>query len=380
MNKIDRLLEKEGLDGFLIKDDSSNPNLYYLTNFEAPDSFIYLRTGGKDIILVSSLEYSRAKEEADVDKVLNTSRYIKEDSRNNEDKQTSMINQFLEEQEIEKIGVPADFSLKLADKLRQKRRVNAFENPAKQQRKIKTGEEKEKLKEAQKTTEKAMKKAQEMIKKSEIRDEKLMLEEEALTSEKIKRELKKFLIDEGCTVPEETIVASGKESAKPHETGSGIIRPGEPVIIDIFPCRNHYFGDMTRTFVKGGMPERMRKMEDAVGEALRKALEKIEPGVKAAEIHGGVCDVFEGRGFETLRTGAEEKGFLHSTGHAVGLDPHEEPRIASNEDKLEPGMVLTIEPGLYDPGIGGLRTEDMVFVTEDGYENFNSMRKEVIEL
>lgn len=380
--QLSQLLKEEDLDAYLIRDDSSNPNLYYLTDFEASDPFTLLQTRDKKILLVPQLEYSRAKEEAEVDQVVSASDFEEGDSRDNDEKQLRILKKFFSELGIDKIGVPEDFPLKLAEELRTKFDLRPVKNPAAELRKIKDETEIEKLREAQKTTGKAMKKARQMIEEANTEGGKLVHEEETLTSEKIKKRIKKFLIEEGCYVPHETIVASGKESAKPHATGSGPIKPGEPIVVDIFPRRDRYFGDMTRTFVKGEKPEKLEKMEKAVRAALEKGLETLETSetVTASEVHEEVCETLEQRGFDTLRTGAEEKGFIHSTGHAVGLELHEAPRIADNEDELQPGMVLTIEPGLYDPEVGGVRIEDMILVTENGYENFNSMPRKVFRL
>ncbi|MFP4038858.1 MAG: M24 family metallopeptidase [Candidatus Nanohaloarchaea archaeon] len=375
--ELDRELEEKGLDAYLIRDDASNPGLYYATKFDAPDPVVYLYTPDKDLLLVSPLEYSRAEEEASVDEVVKTSRYREGDTRENVDAREQIFRAFLEDQEIEGIGVPGDFPLKLAEDLRDTQRLETVKDHIMEKRKLKTGEELENIREAQKATEKAMEHARSVLKEAEIQGEGLIYREEKLTSELLKREIKHFLIDEDCSVPEETIAASGKDAAKPHATGSGAIRPGEPVIIDIFPRHDSkYFGDMTRTFVKGEPDEEVREMYEAVTEAYEKSLKVLSTGsgVEASELYGEACDVLEEHGFSTLRSDPDtDSGFIHSLGHAVGLELHEPPRLSGNSEKLEEGMVLTVEPGLYVPGVGGVRVEDMVVVKDDGFEKLNSM-------
>ncbi len=114
-------------------------------------------------------------------------------------------------------------------------------------------------------------------------------------------------------------------------------------------------------------------------EAQQAAFEVLEQGagVTTTEVYDAVCDVLEGHGFKTLRDGDIEEGFIHSAGHGIGLELHEPPRISDNSEEIEAGTVLTVEPGLYISCVGGVRIEDMVVVTEDGYENYNSMNKDL---
>jgi len=329
--------------------------------------------------VVPQLEHSRAEEEANVDQVISTSDFTEGESRNNENATLKILEELLEKFKIEKVAVPEDFNLKLADELRQTGlEINSVEDKVMESRKTKSCKEVEKLREAQQITEEAMEKAENIISSAEVKENRLYYEGEVLTSERLKKEIKYFLIKNDCELPQETIVASGEESAKPHSTGSGPINPKEPIVIDIFPRhRNKYFGDMTRTFLKGEVSEEIKKMKKAVLEAQKAAFEVLNKGsgTAASEVHNAVCDILESHSFNTLRNGDAKTGFIHSTGHAVGLELHEPPRIAENEDELKSGMTLTIEPSLYNPEIGGIRIEDMVLIKKDGYENFNSVDK-----
>lgn len=374
---LDRLLDEKDFDAFLMRESSENANMYYLTQFEVSDPFIYLRKSEDSTIFVSQLEYSRAKEEAKVDEVISTGEF---ETEKDGDRTANVIEAVADKSDIDRLAVPNDFPRDLADVLRQEIELEPVENRVMEARKRKEAEEVENLKKVQKATEEAMQEVKSMIEDAEIRDGELYLEDEPLSSGKVKRETQKFLLEKDCSTPEEMIVACGEDSAKPHSVGSGVLKSGEPIVVDIFPKHeNRYFGDMTRTFVKGDMSEKLQEMKDAVIAAREAAFEVLEQGagVDASEVHDAVCDVFEERGFDTLRQGDTESGFIHSTGHAVGLELHEPPGLGRKEEELKSGNVLTIEPGLYLPEIGGIRIEDMILVKEDGFENLNSMSIEL---
>ena len=370
-------LFKDELDAYMIRADGSDPDFFYLTGFDVPDPVVYLRKEDKDYLLVSPLEVSRAREEAEVDEVISTSKYREGDSREKVGVLSDIFRQFFDEVEVQSIGVPGDFPLKLADQLRDLDfDIRPAESPVKNARKTKTDGEIKKLKESQRATEEAMKKAKNIIKDSNQEGGFLKRNGEKLTSEKVKQEIKKYLNSKGCEVPEESIVACGEDSSQPHNTGEGFLKPDEPIIIDVFPKKNRYFGDMTRTIVKGHINEEVREMYQAVKEAKEEALKEIEDGVKVSKIHQRASEVLESHGFATLNSDPDtEEGFIHSTGHSVGLELHEGPRLADGDDILKENMVLTVEPGLYIKDIGGIRIEDMIRVTENGYENFNSMEE-----
>ena len=166
-----------------------------------------------------------------------------------------------------------------------------------------------------------------------------------------------------------------------HERGSGPLPAGEPIIVDIFPRDKgtRYHGDLTRTFCRGEPDETVREWYDLTAEAKAAALDAIEPGVTGAAVHGAACDVYEDAGWPTLRADpTAETGYIHSTGHGVGLEVHELPRLAPDGGELAPGHVVTVEPGLYDPAVGGVRIEDLVVVTEDGSENLTDYPKSLV--
>ncbi len=373
--KLDILDE---FDGYMIRDTSANSSFLYLTDFEIDDPVVYLKTSEKELLLVPPLELSRARKEASVDEVVNMARYTEGHPGRSDEAQIKIIKGFLKENKIDKLAVPGDFPFRYAHEIGEAFEIKPVEDFVKQKRRIKTKEEIRKIKESQKNTEEAMKHVEDILNGSEVRDSILFYRDEVLTSERLRNIIQEFLIDKNCKVPIESIAASGKESSDPHSNGKGPIKANQPIIVDIFPRKNRYFGDMTRTFVKGEASEKLKEMHEAVEEALIQALDEVGDGTTTDEVHGKACDVLEERGFDTLRKDKDiEEGFLHSTGHGVGLDLHESPRIAENGEQIQKGMVMTIEPGLYIKDVGGVRLEDMIVVEESGYRNLNSMSYEM---
>jgi Xaa-Pro aminopeptidase len=134
---------------------------------------------------------------------------------------------------------------------------------------------------------------------------------------------------------------------------------------------------MTRTVLKGEAPEKLKEMYEAVHAAQEAAFAVLRPGILYSDVHNAACDEFEKRGYGTIRSDSKV-GFIHSTGHGVGLDIHELPSVSLQEVEVEQGHVVTIEPGLYYPELGGIRIEDMVVITADGFENLTKMEKEFV--
>jgi Xaa-Pro aminopeptidase len=224
-----------------------------------------------------------------------------------------------------------------------------------------------------------MARAEELLGAASNEDGRLIHEGEPLTSERLKEAIEIDLLRNGYAL-DETIVACGADAADPHDRGSGPLEAGEPIIVDIFPRSKEtgYHGDLTRTFCVGEPSETVRSWYDLTLDAQRAALETIEAGISGSAVHDAVCDVYEDAGLPTLRAdGDTETGFIHTTGHGIGLDVHEYPRLSEQEIELEAGNVVTVEPGLYDPAVGGVRIEDLVVVTEDGHENLTGYGKEL---
>lgn len=367
---LDSKLEDKNIDAFLMKATSENPNIYYLSHYKSSDPYFLLRTTEKTIIAVTSFEKKRAEEESTADQVLSIQEL--------QDNSKSAVKGLIEEYNIENIGIPEESSIKLYQELEEQIETNVLENPTIKLRRKKTSREITNIEKAQRATENAMKTAENMLEKAEIDEGKLILDGEELTSEKIRNSIHKTLIDHECRHAD-TIVASGSETIDPHVTGTGPIKPGETIIVDIFPQhKSHYNGDMTRTFVKGEPGEKIEEQHRHVKEAQEAAFKVLEQGAGTSieEVENAVCSKFKELGHKTYREEGEE-GFIHSVGHGVGLEVHEQPRLAG-KGVLEAGNVITIEPGLYYQDIGGVRIEDLVVIEEDGYRNLNSMDKNLV--
>lgn len=384
LSKLDDFLESEGVDAYLIEADGDSPDQRYLSGFTAPDPYATLYTG-ETHLLVSALEYGRARREARADSV---GRHADFDHRANVEEygQTEgghrTLVSFLEAHSVGSVAAPADFPLGTADGLRALDISVApdYDGVVESIRATKTDEEVTNIRAAQEANERAMARAQRLLEAADVEDGYLVHEGSPLTSERVKEEIEVELLRHGCAL-DETIVACGEDAADPHDRGSGPLSADEPIIVDIFPRSKEtgYYADMTRTFCVGDPSETIREWYDLTLAAQEAALEALEAGVSGREVHGAVCDVYEAADLPTLRNDeTTETGFIHTTGHGVGLDIHEYPRISEQDIELEAGNVVTIEPGLYDPEVGGVRIEDLVVVTEDGYENLTSYEKRFV--
>ncbi|WP_158056585.1 M24 family metallopeptidase [Halorussus halophilus] len=375
-------LESVGVDGYLVSAASDDSDQLYLSGFDAPDSFETLYTPEGTYLLVSGLEYGRAKKESRADEVARLGDYDfaeKVSKYGREEAMNRVAAAFLDDYGVESIAAPERFPLGLADGLREQGvSVEVLDGEVVTQiRAVKTDEEIEHVREAQKANEASMRAAEQLLAEASVEDGQLYYDDEVLTSERVKEEIEVTLLRHGCAL-DETIVACGADGADPHNRGSGPLQADEPIVVDIFPRSkaSKYHADMTRTFCKGEASDEVRARYEDTYEAFEAAMEVVEAGVTGADVHDAVCDVYEEKGYDTLRSNsAAETGFIHSTGHGIGLDVHELPRIAGDGQQLEAGHVITIEPGLYDPDFGGVRIEDLVVVTEDGYENLTDYPK-----
>lgn len=390
---LDAFLEETGVDGYLIDADGESSDQLYLSGFDAPDPFVTLYTSGDDDtdgdgihLLVSGLEYGRAKQESNAETVTRFAAFdyhAKREEYDQEEAFSRVVSEFFAAHDVECVAVPARFPLVRADGLRDLGGdVTAdADDIVTKIRARKTDAEIEKIRAAQAANEAAMSHADGLIREARVDDDGVLhYDDEELTSERVRREIEMELLRRDHAL-DETIVSCGADAADPHDRGSGPLRAGESIIIDIFPRgkESRYCGDLTRTFVKGEPSAEIQEWYDLTLAANQAALDTIAPGVTGKAVHDAVCDVYEENGEPTLRSDEEaETGFIHSTGHGVGLDVHEQPTLDPGGEELETGHVVTVEPGLYDPAIGGVRIEDLVVVTEDGYENLTTYPKDLI--
>jgi Xaa-Pro aminopeptidase len=207
--------------------------------------------------------------------------------------------------------------------------------------------------------------AERLLKACRIRAGRLVHQGSVLTSERVKIAVEIACIEAGA-ISQSTIVAGGDQACDPHNRGTGPLRANELIVVDVFPrvSATGFHGDMTRTFLRGRASDAQRAIVAAVRAAQQKALATIRAGVNGTEVHRRVSETFLARGFETRRTPRGSVGFFHGTGHGVGLEVHEPPRMNATFDyALKRGSVVTVEPGLYYPGVGACRIEDVVQVT-----------------
>lgn len=363
---------------------------HHLSGFLAPDPVICAVAGGKKYLAVSSLEYGRARKEAAVDELLSfeeldvmrLARELKSGGR----ALAAAAATLLERAGAASVSVPPNLGVVYADELRARGLSVVPDGKLfAGMRRAKTEEEVSHIERAQRAVEAACTHAAEVLRESEIAgDGTLSWRGETLTSEVLRAEIDVDLMRRGC-IADSTIVAGGSQAADPHERGSGPLRANEAIIVDIFPMdqRSRYHADMTRTFVKGKPGEELQRMYDAVLESQEAALAMIRAGVNGKDIHQKVSDILHEAGYKTTVHDREEgkpltEGFFHGTGHGVGLEVHEGPRISVVEEELEAGDVVTVEPGVYYPDVGGIRIEDLVVVTEDGCRNLTEFPKEFV--
>jgi Xaa-Pro aminopeptidase len=277
---------------------------------------------------------------------------------------------------LKRASVPETFPVWLADRLRAAGvELEVDQGLFDDRRRSKTEAQITGMRRAQKAAEAAMDACRELLRRAAISGDDLLLDGEPLTVERVKADMNATFAAHDTTA-DEYIVGPGAQGAVGHDMGSGPIRVGVPVVVDIWPRDNAsaVYTDMTRTFVVGDVPDDVREWHRLCKEALDRALGEIRPGADARTIFDGTCEIFEAAGETTPRTKkageAQVDGFFHGLGHGVGLEVHEEPGMGRLADKqLVAGDVVTVEPGLYRSGYGGVRLEDIVLVTEDGCEN-----------
>lgn len=369
---------------YLIIDSSeSNSDLFYKTKFFVPDPVIFLEHRGKSTLVLNDLEYDRGKSESDADEVLSYSSCVSE-LRKKKIKNISsvdVVDYILRQKRIKSLTVQKHFPLHFADELRKRGySIRSTKDLMLYPERLKksSGELRNLKNSIRKTTE-AMNLAIQMVSKSVIKNNKLYYRGSVLTSEKVKGSIDSYLARNGFTASH-TIVACGKHSWMPHNTGRGQLYAHKPIIIDIFPRSQTtgYFGDMTRTVVKGKPPEKLVDMYKTVLEGQKMGIKLIRNKTKGRDIHSKILELFKKRGFNTENLNGKPQGFIHSTGHGLGLDIHEPPRIGMSNEILEEGNVVTVEPGLYYEKLGGIRIEDVVYVTNNGCRNLTRYKKQFV--
>ncbi len=367
-----------------------DPVAHHLSGFLAPDPVIFVQVSGEKHLAVSTLEYGRAEKQAAVDGLhpfeeLEVSKLARE-LKSGDRAYAAAAAGLLKRLGANAVTVPPHLGVIYADELRA-RGIEVSPEPQlfAALRRTKTETEVGHIEKAQRAVEAAAAHAVEVLRESDPGEHGVLLHEGApLTSERLRAEIEIELLRRGCAAAAGTITAGGAQAADPHEPGSGPLRAGEPIILDIFPVDkdSRYYADMTRTVVRGEPGGELERMYAAVLESQTAALDMIRAGVNGRDVHRKASDILHDRGYKTTVHDQEKgrpltEGFFHGTGHGVGLEIHEAPRISTVDEELKAGDVVTVEPGVYKPGFGGVRIEDLVVVTEDGCRNLTRFPKEL---
>jgi len=357
----------------LVAASEGDANMLYAVGFFVPDPFIFFQHKEKKFAVLSDLEIDRAKKQAQVHRVLSLSVYQRKLRQLG--KPAAMIDVLdliFRERGIRSLIVPANFSALLSDQLRAKGySVQIKRDPFWPERETKNRVEVAQITESLRIARLGLEAGIRMLKRTRTkRDGYLYLNGTRLTSEMLKTAVNTTIMAQGW-LPSHTIISSGNQCVDPHHEGSGPIKANTSIIFDIFPRSQHngYFGDLSRTVVRGRASDKLKEIYATVQAGQQIGYRQIRDGVNGKEVHQNILALFEARGFHTGRINGRMQGFFHGTGHGLGLDIHEPPRIAPVDAMLRTGHVVTVEPGLYYLGIGGVRLEDVVVVTAKGNRN-----------
>jgi Xaa-Pro aminopeptidase len=360
---------KKTRDILLYSDTDRSADALYFGGAAAPDAFVAMGLKGRKIAVVSALEFGRFRKTSDFDEVLQLEA-LQARARKAwpgvKPGPERVIAVLARERGAGTLTIPDDFPAGLYSQLRSLRvKLAIADGDLFPQREVKSLAEAEACREANRCSAAGIGAAEKLLRSSRIRGGRLFVRGSALTSERLK-----FAIESACLeaggVSMNTIAAGGDQACDPHDRGSGPLRANDLIVVDVFPrvTATGFFGDMTRTFLRGRASDAQRAIVAAVREGQRKAIAMVSAGVNGRDVYAKVCAVFAARGFETRHTSKGSVGFFHGLGHGLGLQIHEAPRMGGTSDYvLKKGSVVTVEPGLYYPGVGGCRIEDVVQVT-----------------
>jgi Xaa-Pro aminopeptidase len=354
------------------------------------DPFDYFELDGRRVVVISSMEADRIKEAApDVEIIdpyeLGLDELIARGMQWH-DLDPELCARAAARLGAKRLVVPAELPVAIADRLRADGIEIVPDEPEFiRRRRAKNASEVEGVRRAGAAADAGMAAAADLLREATPRDGLLVVDGEPLTSEAVRARIREVCADRDAPAAEDIIVAAGAAGATGHEQGTGPLPAGIPIIIDIWPRdeRSGCYSDMTRTFVAGGDPA-----DDVIGwhrlaqTVLERVYGQLRPGVTGRDLFATACEVYEEAGEPTQRTKPEGQplrdGFFHSLGHGVGLEVHEEPSLGrTGADPLVPGDVVAIEPGCYRSGYGGVRLEDLVLVTDDGFERLTEFAYEL---
>ena len=362
----------------IIGDTMRNPEMRHEVPIGIPDPFLYAEVDGRRIVAISSMEAIRVEglgtgldvhtfEEYGADELRRTHRDRHAFAR-------ELIVRAVKGLGIEKAAVPGKFPVQHSDAIREAGvELVVDQQHFDERRRRKSGHELEGIRRAQKAAEAGVATARELLARAERANGTLKLDGKPLTCELMKEHVQGAFLAHGA-IAEEMILSHGAQTAVGHDMGSGQIAADDVVMLDLFPVdlESGCFADLTRTVAFGEIPEELKTWHALCREALDLVSAEVRPGVHGSELHRLVSEFFSDRGFPTILTKPDGEvltdGFYHGLGHGVGLEVHEAPSLGIIGEELVPGDVITLEPGLYRQGFGGVRVEDLLLVTDDGYE------------
>jgi Xaa-Pro aminopeptidase len=352
------------LPPLLYADTHASTDMLYFGRVEVHDPFLAFGAGRRKVTVQSALEFGRVKRTGDFDAVLPLETW-RDRARAEFGAKAGMaeiIACVTRAHKIRRFRIADDFPAALYVKLSKLGLKLEFAGGMLfPEREIKTAAEAAAIREGNRLCSVAFAVVEQVLRHSRIKGRTLVDQGKVLTSERVRFLMETAIKEQGGDA-RDTIVAGGDQGCDPHERGSGPLRPHELIVVDVFPrvVKTGYFGDMTRTYLKGRAREVQRRMVATVLQGQRAALKMIRAGVDGRDVHGKINEIFAEAGYETKHGKNGSVGFIHGTGHGLGLAIHEPPRISTVNYRLKAGSVVTVEPGLYYPGIGGCRWEDVV--------------------
>jgi Xaa-Pro aminopeptidase len=359
----------------------TDADLLYATGFFAPDPFLFIEHRRRRLLVMSDLERDRARSQAHVDRVLSWMDFQRAlEKAGRPAAGADVIAAVLAHLKVRRVVVPASFPLRLAMDLDERGvDLEMGPDPFWPERAIKRPDEVRAIEASLRAAEAGLLAGIEALRACRIgRDGWLRRNGRRFTAEDLRSEVNRTIMGMGY-VPSHTICAPGDQAVDPHEAGHGPLRAHTPIVMDIFPRseKTGYFGDLTRTVVRGRARAALHEMYAIVCEGVRLGHARVRPGADGPTIHSEILALFDRHGYTTGVRNGRMQGFFHGTGHGLGLQIHEPPSIGRRPSTLTQGHVVTVEPGLYYLGLGGVRIEDVALVTATGSRNLTRVPKQL---
>jgi Xaa-Pro aminopeptidase len=360
----------------MVSASGHDADMLYATGFYADDPFVWWEARRKTHVAMSPLEIDRAKPVARVTQVHGIGEFLP--ARAKDSSSVTVVTGIAAKYKLKSFLVPVQFPAGLLEKLRCKGlKITVSDRPFFPQRACKSKEEIAALTIALRVAESGLRRGIDVLKASKP-DRRGFLQwgGNVLTSEGLRAEMDSAVLRAGG-VPANTIVAGGIQGCDPHERGHGPLRANEAIVLDIFPrhATNFYYGDLTRTVVRGRATEALRRQYATVQDSKRWVMKQMRDGADGPGLQKELIERFKAAGYPTEMREGRWVGMFHGVGHGLGLDLHESPRFATG--RLFTDLCITVEPGLYFPGVGGVRIEDVVIVGKTGVRNLTKFEEEL---